>query len=95
MKKKQEQNKKETASTQSETKQTVEPLEDKVLAIMKTLRENGVPITSTLLRDKLSLDKESGRDQIRRIAKRLEKDGKITISEKTVGEQKQYVYRLT
>jgi hypothetical protein len=35
-------------------------LEERALAAMKTLRENGVPITSTLLRDKLALDKESG-----------------------------------
>jgi hypothetical protein len=56
--------------------------------------QNGVSITSTLLRDKLALDKESGRDQIRRIAKRLKEEGKVTISEKTVGKRKQYVYKL-
>jgi len=61
---------------------------------MKTLRENGVPITSTLLRDKLALDKESGRDQIRRLMKRLEADGKVTISQKTEGKRKQYTYEL-
>ena len=61
---------------------------------MKTLRGNDVPITSTLLRNKLALDKESGRDQIRKMAKRLEKDGKVVIDTKTAGKRKQYVYSL-
>lgn len=69
-------------------------LEERVLGQMKTLNETGVPITSTLLRDKLGLDKENGRDQIRKIAKRLEAEGKITTGEKTVGKLKRYVYSL-
>ena len=62
---------------------------------MKTLRENDVPITSTLLRDKLALDKESGRDQIRRVMRKLEAEGKVVIGSKAnTGERKQYVYAL-
>jgi hypothetical protein len=70
-------------------------LDQRVYAQMKLLAANGVKeFTSTLLRDKLSLDSESGRDQVRRAMKRLEKDGKITISEKANGKRKQYVYAL-
>jgi hypothetical protein len=70
-------------------------LEDKVLAVMKTLTANGITeFTSTLLRDKLQLDKESGRDQIRRAMRKLAKDGKVVITEKQHGERKQYVYKL-
>ena len=94
--KNQEHGKKETTTLKSETEPTVEPspLDDRVLAVMKTLRENGVPITSTLLRDKLALDKELGRGQIRRVMSSLEKQGKVAINEKMVGKQKQYVYSL-
>ncbi len=70
-------------------------MEEKVYATMKTLRENGtVEFTSTLLRDKLGLDKESGRDQVRRAMRALEKEGKVTITAKTLGQKKQYVYSL-
>ena len=82
----------------TEKPKTAEPeklLEERVYAQMKLLAANGIKeCTSTLLRDKLALDKESGRDQIRRIAKRLQTEGKVTISEKKVGERKQYVYAL-
>jgi hypothetical protein len=92
--KKQQAEKKETETNPTAEPSTAKhkPLEDKVLAVMKTLRENSVPTTSTLLRDKLALDKESGRDQIRRLMKRLAKDGKVAITEKKVGERKQCVY---
>ena len=70
------------------------PSEEQVLAEMKRLAANGiVECTSTLLRDKLALDKESGRDQIRRAMKALEKDGKVESSRKTEG-RKQFVYKL-
>ena len=66
-----------------------------VLATMRKLAANGVEeCTSTLLRDKLKLDKESGRDVIRRIMKKLEDDGKVVIGQKTEGKRKRYVYRL-
>jgi hypothetical protein len=80
--------------TKTETKPSVEPFEDKALAVMKTLRENDVPITNTLLRDKLALDIESGRDHVRRLMRKLETEGKVKIEEKTVGKRKQYIYRL-
>jgi hypothetical protein len=70
-------------------------LEEKVLAEMKRLAGNGITeCTSTLLRDKLGLDKESGRDQIRRLMKKLEEAGKVEIGQKEVGKRKQYVYTL-
>lgn len=69
--------------------------EEDVLAEMKRLAANGIAeFTSTLLRDKLGLDKESGRDQIRRVMKKLEADGKVFITEKQKGKRKQYVYKL-
>jgi len=70
------------------------PTEEQVLAEMKRLAGNGVvEFTSTLLRDKLELDKESGRDQVRRAMKKLEKDGKVVISRKA-GKKGRYIYRL-
>ena len=68
----------------------------KVLGIMKTLQANGVVETnSTVLRDKLGLDKETGRDKIRRIMRALNKEGKVVIGEKKLGEKrKRYTYRL-
>lgn len=93
----------ETKAEKAETVKTEKPktaepeklLEERVFAQMKTLTQNGIKeFTSTLLRDKLALDKESGRDQIRRLMKRLKEEGKVTISEKTVGKKKQYVYSL-
>jgi len=79
-------------ATAKPEKTAAEPsVKDQVLAAM----EKGVEYTSTLLRDKLALDKESGRDQIRRAMKRLAKDGKVIISEKSnTGKRKQYVYKL-
>ena len=51
-------------------------------------------VTSSLLRDKLGLDKEAGRDQVRRIMRKLEKARKVIIGQKEVGRRKQYVYKL-
>ena len=71
------------------------PSEEDVLAVMRKLAENGVvETTSTVLRDKLALNKESGRDQIRRLMRKLEKDGKVVISRKEQGKRKQYVFKL-
>lgn len=77
-------------------KSAAELLDERVLAQMKTLRVNGIKeVTSTVLRDKLALDKESGRGQIRRVMKRLAKDGKVIISLKSnTGKRKQYMYSL-
>jgi hypothetical protein len=85
---------KKAEKTKTEPKK--ETLEDKVLKVMKTLKQNGITeFTSTQLRDKLSLDKATGRGKIRRAMKRLEKDGKVLISQKSnTGKRKQYVYKL-
>jgi len=62
---------------------------------MKRLATNRIAeCTSTLLRDKLGLDKEAGRDQVRWIMRKLEKAGKVEIGQKEVGKRKQYVYKL-
>lgn len=81
---------------ESTAKKPSELLAEKALKIMQKLKKNGIKeFNSTLLRDKLGLDKESGRDQIRRAMKRLEKDGKVVIEQKAVkGARKRYVYRL-
>ena len=77
-------------------KKPTEALAEQIVDVMRKLKENGVvEVTSTLLRDKLGLDKESGRDQVRRVMKKLEKDGKIVVEKKKVGEKKKrYVYKL-
>lgn len=73
---------------------TAELLAERVLSEMRRLKENGIAeCTSTLLRDKLALDKESGRGTIRRIMAKLEKDGKVQIAVRE-GKRRQYVYRL-
>lgn len=64
----------------------------KILEVMKTLQANGIEETnSTVLRDKVGT---KNRSAIRRVMKLLEKNGKVLISEKTVGKRKQYTYRL-
>lgn len=79
-----------------EPKPAKKPTEEQVLSVMQTLTQNGViEITSTVLRDKLGLDKESGRDIVRRIMKKLEADGKVVISKKVFnGKRERYVYQL-
>jgi len=64
----------------------------KILAVMETLRRNGVTeTTSTVLRDKVGT---KNRAVIRRVMKGLKKAGKVVISEKTHGKRKQYTYKL-
>ena len=71
------------------------PTEEEVLNLMVKLKANGVAETTTsLFVEKLSLDKESGRDQIRRLMRKLEADGKVVISRKEQGKRKQYVFKL-
>ena len=75
--------------------ETAKTGEEDVLKVMRKLTENGITeFTSTLLRDKLGLDKESGRDQIRRVMRKLEKAGKVVISQKVQGKRKQYIFKL-
>lgn len=64
----------------------------KILDVMRTLQVNGVTeATSTTLRDKVGT---KNRSAIRRVMKLLAKEGKVVISEKTVGKRKRYYYRL-
>lgn len=64
----------------------------KILGVMETLRNNGVTeTTSTVLRDKLGT---KNRAVVRRVMKGLAEQGKVVISEKTVGKRKQYIYKL-
>ena len=66
-----------------------------IISLMKTLRENGITkVTSRLLKDKLGLDAEHGRGQIRRLMRKLEAEGKVVIGERKKGMLKQYVYSL-
>jgi len=79
----------------AEKKTAPKDLDVQVIATMKTLTQNGVKeFTSTLLRDKLALDREDGRDQIRKVMRKLEAEGKVAITEKPHGKAKQYVYSL-
>jgi hypothetical protein len=77
-------------------RQKTNELAVKVLGIMRTLKVNGIrETTSTILRDKLHLNKETGRDKVRRIMRHLAKEGKVVITEKKIGEKrKQYIYKL-
>ena len=77
-------------------KKPAETLAEQIVDVMRKLKENGVEeCTSTLVRDKLELDKESGRDQVRRAMKKLEKDGKVVVEKKKIGEKKKrFVYWL-
>lgn len=64
----------------------------KILAVMETLRSNGVMETnSTVLRDEVGA---KNRAVIRRVMKDLKKAGKVVINEKTHGKRKQYTYKL-
>ena len=68
------------------------PSEEQALAALKTIAGD---ITSTVLRDHFKLDKETGRDVIRRIMKTLAADGKVVITERSEkGKRKQYFYKL-
>ena len=69
--------------------------EEQMLATLTQLSANGLKeITSTLLRDKLGLDKESGRDQVRRVMANLAKDGKVTVTQRMKGKAKQFLFSL-
>lgn len=64
----------------------------KILGVMETLRNNGVAeTTSTVLRDEVGT---KNRADIRRVMKKLEKEGKVMIGQKKDRKRKQYVYRL-
>lgn len=84
---------KEKKTTEKTTeKPTTKELEECILATLKELSENGVPVTSTVLRDKLSV---KSRGAVRRMMNKLAKDGKVTVAEKAnSGKRRQYVYEL-
>jgi len=67
------------------------PTPEQVLEAMKTIKGD---VTSTALKDHFKLDKETGRDRIRRVMKQLQKDGKVVIAEKEGAKRKQFVYKL-
>lgn len=67
------------------------PTPEQVLAAIPEIKGD---VTSTTLRDHFSLDKESGRDVIRRVMKKLEEKGKVVITEKEGAKRKQFVYKL-
>jgi len=85
--------KKPQAAKQAEAPASVSPIpsDEQIVATMKTLKGD---LTSTVLRDHFGLDKEGGRDQVRRIMKKLEADGKVEIKLKKQGKRKHYTYRL-
>ena len=72
------------------------PSEEDVLALTQKLAENGISeVNSRLISDKLSLDPDRGRQQVRQVMKKLAKDGKVTVEKKTVnGKRKRYIYQL-
>ena len=86
-----------TNKKKNEVQEKAKPTENnelavKILGVMETLRNNGVAETnSTVLRDKVGT---KNRAVIRRVMKGLVKQGKVVISEKTLGKRKRYVYRL-
>ena len=73
-------------------KPTTKELEERILSTLKELAENGVPVTSTVLKDKLGV---KSRGAVRRIMQKLAKDGKVKVTEKAnSGKRKQFVYTL-
>jgi predicted transcriptional regulator len=70
-------------------------LEEEVLNLMTKFAENGITeVGSRLVADKLGLEPDRGRQQVRALMKRLEKAGKVVISQKQQGKRKQYIYTL-
>lgn len=86
--------KKTDKKTKPAKRETKTPSDEAVLGVLETLRTNNTEATSPVIRDKLGLDKETGRDTVGRILRKLEKDGKVVISEKPNGKKKQYVFSL-
>lgn len=83
-----------TKSAEPPTAKPTEPLTEKVYAEMRRLNANGIKeVSSRLISDKLGLDKETGRGQVRRAMKKLEADGKVVSAVKE-GKKRQFVYRL-
>jgi len=81
---------KEKKTTEKAT--TTSGLEERILSMLKELAENGVPVTSTVLKDKLGV---KSRGAVRRIMQKLAKDGKVKVTEKAnSGKRKQFVYTL-
>ena len=72
--------------------------EKDVLVIMQKLTANGiVEVSSRSISDKLGLEPDKGRQQVRVLMKKLEAKGKVAIERKAVketGARKQFVYRL-
>lgn len=87
-----------TEPAKAPAKKPAELLQERVLAIMQKLAQNGVvEVGSRLVSDKLNLDPDKGRTKVRNTMKRLEKAGKVVIERKAVkekGAQKRYFYRL-
>ncbi len=73
-------------------------LEEDVLAIMQRLSKNGiVEFSSRLISDKLGLEPDRGRQQVRTLMNKLAAEGKVAIQQKAVkekGARKRYVYSL-
>ena len=86
---------KPTKAGELPTARPKKPSEEDVLAIMEKLAENGiVEVHSRLISDKLGLEPDTGRGKVRQIMKKLEKAGKVEISQKMKGKRKQYIYKL-
>lgn len=64
--------------------------EEEVLRVM--IQNGGKDIKSSQIRDLFGLDKESGRDKVRRIMKKLEKDKKVKIHVNKKSKRKQFLY---
>lgn len=70
-------------------------LAQKMLDVLATLKANGInETTSPILRDKLELDKETGRDTVRCVMRKLADQGKVVMGEKVNGKKKLYTFSL-
>ena len=69
-----------------------------VLAVIEKLTKNGMSeFSSRQISDKLGLEPDAGRQRVRKIMKKLEKEGKVAVEQKASkdkGARKRYVYRL-
>ncbi len=96
MKKKNSEKKAPTKPAKPAEKKPSEVLAEQVYAVMQKLAENGITeVSSRLISDKLGLEPDKGRGQVRNAMKKLEADGKVIIERKALkGKREQYVYKL-
>jgi ABC-type polar amino acid transport system ATPase subunit len=83
-------------ASKAKPKQGLTELQREIFETLKRFNGNGNSnVTSTMIRDALGLDKETGRDTVRRVMRKLARLGMVKIGTKQISEKRQrYVYNL-